>query len=113
MEIPVKKPKPKVNPRDLFLPKLPELAEQCPSCPFRSGNDLEFGEIIRKLCASGNVKFSPAVVRRARASITDEAKHVGDFSCHHTAYRDDMSLKDVREHRQCPGATRAFKESGQ
>lgn len=29
--------------RQLFLPKYRELAEQCASCPFKDGNDKEWG----------------------------------------------------------------------
>lgn len=107
------RPAPDFNPRQFFLPKLPELQEQCPSCPFREGNHEEFGGIVRKLCKVEGKSYHPGRTELARAIIREDAESFGDFACHHTVYNDDMSLKDLRERRQCPGATKWFKEAGE
>ncbi len=88
------------NPRDLFLPKLPELEEQCPSCPFREGNHEELSKIVRKLCVHEGVPYHPGRTEFARAMIREDAESQGDFSCHHTVYEDDMNLRPRSEYRQ-------------
>ena len=111
-------PAKKFNPRSLFLPKYPELEEQCPSCPFRDGNYDEFGAIVKKLQEvhpdHGVPSHVPLIVvsDMARLRIRDGAQTFGDFSCHHTVYNEDMSTKPQTEWRQCPGATEFFKDAG-
>lgn len=106
------------NPRSLFLPKLPELKEQCPSCPFRDGNDAEFGAIVQKFASlqahrhiDGEDLRAETLVARAR--VKADVEQMGDFHCHCTAYDDEMNVKPLSEHRQCPGATRYFVEAGE
>lgn len=106
-------PPPK-NPRLQFRPKLRELKEQCVSCPFRDGNDKEFGAICSKLVGGGTKKkVTKAQVAKARAQIRDEATRLGDFACHCTVYDADMNLKPHSERRQCPGATKHFIAAGE
>lgn len=98
-----------MNPRDLFIPKLPEMPLQCASCPFREGNDITWGIIVRKLAMFGGVGKPNAA--RARRLIRLETTRIGDFICHGTAYNADMSFRSAVEHRQCPGATKWFRGS--
>jgi hypothetical protein len=98
--------------RSLWRPKLKEVAKQCDSCPFRDGNDKEFGEYLTKLRNSfgfvGPAK--PFDILYARRQVTSERRFSGDFACHHTAYHPDMTPRDPSEHRQCPGASKLFRE---
>lgn len=102
--------------RSLWRPKLRELKEQCASCPFRKGNDVEFGGIVKKLLAKGGVPMTedfvppPQAIQNSRRLIKADLKHSGDFACHHTAYDAEMNLKPDAERRQCPGASKWFKE---
>lgn len=84
---------------------------QCPSCPFAKGNDKEFGAVMTKL-ARAHGEENPVPLSVSRAMVRMEISNMGgDFVCHFTAYNiDDMSLKPRTEHRQCPGATKWFKE---
>lgn len=102
-----------MNTRLLFLPKLAELSESCPSCPFRDGNDEAFGEMVRKLCIAFCGRYHKGAEEIARLRLRFEVSHRGDFACHHTVYDDDMSLRNEKDHRQCPGATAWFKKMGQ
>ena len=107
-----------MNPRSLFRPKHPQLKEQCVSCPFREDNDFEFAVIVRKLvkASSGETLTPRQLAGRttvARYSIREEAKTIGEFACHHTAYDADMKLRPESERRQCPGATAAFIAAGE
>lgn len=95
--------------RALFRPKLPELPEQCVSCPFRSGNDKEFSEICVRLAMTRPEDGPPAPVTVARARIRMETTLRGEFICHGTAYTRDMALRPQSDHKQCPGATKWFK----
>jgi hypothetical protein len=101
------------NPRKLFLPKLKAMPDQCVSCPFREGNDEEFGEIIRKLAASHNVSHGGGDVAFARELVHSDATKAGDFVCHLSAYTSEMELRPVEERRQCPGATAHFVAAGE
>lgn len=102
-------PEKKSNMRDLWTPKRPELGQQCPSCPFRNGNDREFGAIVEKL---NELYSADGTVEQVRFSVRRDAKSNGDFACHQTAYTETMDLKPESERRQCPGATAAFKAAG-
>ena len=99
----------KSNPRDLWTPKRSELAQQCASCPFRKGNDAEFGVIVDKL---NRLYSSDGTVEQVRFSVEHSLEHGGDFACHLTAYTETMGRRPPHEHRQCPGATAAFKAAG-
>jgi hypothetical protein len=102
-----------MNPRLLFRPKHAPLKEQCVSCPFRDGNDTEFAQVIQKLDPTLKGKKLLRHTLAARLRIRDEAKTIGEFSCHHTAYDADMNLRPERERRQCPGATTAYVAAGE
>jgi len=102
-----------VNPRSLFRPKLPQLKEQCVSCPFRNGNDAEFDEIIKKLDPRLKGKKLRRTAFVARLRIRAEAETIGEFACHHTAYDSEMRLRPESERRQCPGATQVFVQAGE
>jgi hypothetical protein len=100
--------------RGTWRPRLKELPNQCASCPFRTGNDKEFQGVVDRLKEKGiqatldvphNVDLS---VVRFGIRLGVEAH--GDFICHGTAYTKDMELRDRKEHRQCPGATKAYRE---
>jgi hypothetical protein len=90
-----------------WKPRLPA-AEQCASCPFRGGNDAEFGTIVAKLL--GKKKATKAQIKRARESVQHDVlvNMRPDFACHASAYRADMSVRPLNEHKQCPEATQAF-----
>lgn len=104
-----------MNPRLLFLPKFPEVSVQCPSCPFRSGNEKEFGEVLRKLTiANGDLsKMTKRKVCSARIQVYKDVEHRGDFMCHCSVYDENMKLKQKGEWRQCLGATEWFKKIGE
>lgn len=101
-----------LNPRQLWRPKRAQLEEQCTSCPFRDGNNVEFGAIVQRLCAIVGEPFSALNIESARQRIRAEATQFGDFICHHTVYNTDMSLKSDGAQRQCPGASATFVAAG-
>ncbi len=92
--------------RKLWRPKRPELPTQCASCPFRTGNDAEFGRIVARL-----LERAPTAVeiQYARLEVLKDLRHTGDFMCHGTVYTDDMCLQDETNWRQCPGASACFR----
>lgn len=96
--------------RQMWSPKRKEMREQCASCPFRTGNDAEFGEVIKRLCASAGERMTKATAPLARLRLMEETKVMGDFICHQSAYDKDMNLRAPEENRQCPGATRHYRE---
>ena len=98
--------------RQLFRPKLKELPEQCASCPFKDGNDKEWGDVHKRLAAASGVE-KPLDPRISRWKVRDEIINgfSGDFFCHGTAYNYDMTRRPMSEARQCPGATKLFVES--
>lgn len=100
----------KTDHRSLWQPKFPEVAQQCASCPFRTGNDKEFGEVIARL--REKLEMSPTVtandIRHARFCVRIDAEH-GDFVCHHTAYDAKMNQRPQADFRQCAGATAAYR----
>lgn len=105
-----KKPSP---PRRIgWRPRRPEVPEQCASCPFRTGNDAEWRAVVEKLRARLGLE-GPATATILRAGRYQVAQDVlggsGEFACHHTVYDARMDLRDPREHRQCPGASRLYR----
>lgn len=102
------------RPTELFMPKRQELKEQCKSCPFRQGNDFDFGEVLNKLRVTAGKKplkgwdlVSLSV--GAKEQIREEVKMNGEFICHHTAYEVSgkaLVKKEESSFRQCPGATK-------
>lgn len=104
------------NPRLLWSPKLKVMPEQCISCPFREGNDDEFGKICDRLNPELQ-RLSPKKralrIEMARFQLREETAHFGDLSCHQSAYNPDMTVKPYREHRQCPGAAKHFVSLGE
>ena len=74
----------------------------------------EFGVIIQKLVKEDRGEVLTGLelmmtTESARDSIKNDVERFGDFLCHQTAYNDDMTRKDLKEARQCPGATAYFK----
>lgn len=106
------------NPRDFWLPKQQELPEKCVSCPFREGNDEEFGAVCERLRDSEDNPFrgmpltKEDAVANARESIREQTARLGDFSCHCTVYNADMTQKPRSEWRQCPGASEHYRAEG-
>lgn len=103
--------------RQLWKPRRQELAEQCVSCPFRDGNTEAWMEILEKLRQSAppgtKVKKTPINKRdasRARVTVRMDCMTVGEFACHHSVYDTNMKTKPATEHRQCPGASKFFRE---
>ncbi len=111
-------PKPKISKsqiqaaRKFWRPRRPELAEPCVSCPFREGNDLEFGEIVRRLLRrnSPGERMTSEKVAQVRASVRQELKTSGEFACHGTVYDEHMRLKPREGHRQCAGAAQCYRQ---
>jgi hypothetical protein len=98
--------------RKLWLPRMKEADKPCKSCPFSDGNDKEFGAVIRALKKKhGMAHEDGATVAGARAQARHDVVFGGrqDFACHATAYGPDMEVRSRSEHRQCPGAARAYK----
>lgn len=99
--------------RALWRPKLEELSQQCASCPFRQGNNDSWGAVLKRLAKAFGEKLpNKARVTLARIQIMSETEACGDFVCHGTAYKPDMTLRDKSEHKQCPGASEWFKKHG-
>lgn len=107
-------PPPK-NIRLLWRPKLPEMAVQCASCPFRVGNHKEFGEVIQRLkIAHGQgSRITNNDIICARLTVLRDADSSGDFACHHSAYDENMKVRPQSEHRQCPGASGHYRAMGE
>lgn len=85
------------------------LPVQCASCPFRDGNNAEFAVIVnrlRKKAGMRQVLPTSKLVQQARSKVRVETAMIGTgrFACHHTAYDEDMNVRPLNEHRQCPGA---------
>ncbi len=102
------------NPRLMWLPRLPPMPEQCVSCPFREGNELEFRAVLTKLKNLGGSGLVVSLDQtiRAKEMIRREAIECGEFSCHQSAYDSKMRVKPYSEHRQCPGASSTFVQAG-
>lgn len=91
---------------------------QCLSCPFRKGNDAEFGAFMAKIRKLNNVpepktegdKFFATFF--ARDKVHKDIATLGDFLCHHTVYTPEMQMTDQEQWRQCPGASVAFRAGG-
>ena len=99
----------------MWTPKLRPVPQQCVSCPFLFGNDLEFVVVVNRLRVAQGMPpvQGEAIIPSswyARQQIKKDLEHSGDFACHHTVYDDRGRLKDPDGHRQCSGATKWFKE---
>ncbi len=97
--------------RKFWSPRNPVLPEMCASCPFREGNDAEFGAVVKRLAAAHGrldgrpVKVTKATVARARHRVKEGASRSGEFACHHTAYDSTPDMQPTPERRmQCAGA---------
>jgi len=101
--------------RKLWMPRTQE-ANQCKSCPFLEGNDKEFGSVVNALKKMNGLGLDDgATVNEARESIHEDVV-VGmrqNFACHVTVFGADMKMRPRDEHRQCPGASRAYKGESQ
>lgn len=99
--------------RALWRPKLPEAPAQCVSCPFHDGNDEALGKVLSRLSVKHGqpANMTPARIAFARAQVLSDIEHCGDFVCHGTVYGPGMELLPPSGRRQCPGATKRFKES--
>ncbi len=98
--------------RKLWLPKRPELTEQCASCPFREGNDAELGAVIGKLRDKFRVEgpVTLGAIEHARAEVRADLRFSGDFICHFTAYDlETGQRRPTTEARQCPGASKVWR----
>ncbi len=96
--------------RWMWQPKFPEVPVQCASCPFRVGNDKEFGEVLARLRSKFDMpgKITKADIGHARLRVRFDSDH-GDFVCHHTAYDAQMNQRPSTDFRQCAGATAAYR----
>lgn len=94
-------------PRPQWTPKRPEVPAQCASCPFRTGNNAEFGAVMSKLSKreGGDGKLTTGQLVGARIMIMDGCMTMGDFACHGTVYTPDMQKRPEHEWMQCKGAT--------
>ncbi len=97
------------NPRQMWRPKLPEVAVQCASCPFREGNDDEFRAVLKKML--GASVLTEEGLQDVRDEIKESLQYSGDFICHHTALKVGGELRPLQDRRQCPGATAWFRSS--
>lgn len=97
--------------RALWRPKIAELPTPCASCPFRVGNDAEFGGVVKRLRDAQGITgpCTKRIVGFARASIMMDTRARGDFACHGTAYDTEMEMRPAAELRQCPGAAKFYK----
>lgn len=96
--------------RKLWLPRMQEAGRQCDSCPFLKDNEKQFGEVVSALKKSGGFRdHEGATIDEARERAWETAVRHGEFACHVTAYGPGMDVRPRAEHRQCPGATRAYR----
>lgn len=97
--------------RACWLPRQPELPEQCVSCPFREGNDPEWSTIVTKLRKALGVRgpVTQEVLDHARAKARKDLEFSGEFACHLTVYDADMNRKPDNEGRQCRGASAIYR----
>lgn len=91
------------------------LPAQCASCPFRDGNDAEWGVVVNKLRKAHGlkpVKPGSHIIKHARKSVRLETAMKGSdqFACHGSAYDENMQIRPAKEHRQCPGAVEFMKQ---
>jgi hypothetical protein len=99
--------------RDLWKPRRPEAPTQCASCPFRDDNDEAFGAVVKALREKHGIT---APVRQgdiaiARFNVRLDVTKCGEFACHLTVYDPaTMEERPPGERRQCPGATRFYRE---
>jgi hypothetical protein len=105
-------PSKKFNPRSLWLPKRKEVCKQCASCPFKEGNDREFGVVAGKLLLKA--KPTKAQIKKVRDNVKADLARMGsgDFICHMTVLdiNDPYGKKKPEsEHRQCAGATKFWR----
>lgn len=98
----------------MWRPKFTEVSAQCASCPFKMGNNPEFGEVVNRLRRKDG-QAKPATVRevgQARLALMMEFEECGhgDFICHGTAYDRDMNQLPRGSFRQCAGASQWWQE---
>lgn len=94
-----------------WQPRIAGCEQQCASCPFRQGNNAEFGSIVERLRKAEGIrgKATRAIIGFARISLFMELETAGDFACHVSVYRPDMTMRDRKEWRQCAGATEVYR----
>lgn len=97
--------------RQFWMPRLRPMEQQCASCPFKDGNDKEFGAIHRRLAAAAGVPVHPVSVLTSRMRVRADIANApsGDFICHSSAYTPEMTRRPMTQARQCPGATEFYK----
>lgn len=97
------------------------IPEACASCPFRDDNNEEFLKKINALRlrhnleplddpdeaedADDHVRILDAI-DNVRYRIEEECERDPDFACHCSVYDENMNVRPVSDHRQCPGATK-------
>lgn len=101
--------------RKIWRPRRPELPSQCASCPFLKDNDAEFHVFfnrLRVLHGKKPVKSGSKMLKAARQIVRMDivTMGTGEFICHQTVYDQQMKMKPVSEHRQCPGAANFWRE---
>lgn len=102
----------KSNGRHLWRARLPEVEKQCKSCPFLKDNDKEFGAVVNAIKKKNGLPSEEGCnVRESRLNVVFDALLHGDLACHATAYGPNMELQPRSEHRQCIGASKAYKGS--
>lgn len=95
-----------IPPMARAIPKFPLLPVQCASCPFRSGNDEELGEVVRRLRKKWDMsqKVGPADIAHTRKMLRIDAYRAAEFLFHGSVYDAEMNERPRHEHRGCPGA---------
>lgn len=99
--------------RQMWIPKLKEVDEQCASCPFLANNDKEFVDVLQRISDHAKRgKICKARAEIARLKIKSEMSS-GDFVCRQTVYRKNYaSKKPEKDWRQCKGATDYWRAGG-
>lgn len=97
--------------KTLWRPKFCEMPEQCASCPFRIGNNAEFGAVVERLRAAEGIvgTLTKKIVGFARTALWMDAVRTGDFMCHCTVYDANMQIRPMADWRQCKGATHVYR----
>jgi hypothetical protein len=100
----------RIEARKLWEPRMDEVPVQCASCPFREGNHDEFGQIVARLHQAAN-KPPPERfdIGYSRIEVRKTAMESGELACHCTSYTANMGIAPYDQHRQCKGASEAYR----
>jgi hypothetical protein len=102
----------KKEPLPQWTPKRKEMSKQCASCPFKDGNNEEFGRVMKTLAVHHDIDPRTVDVDESRYLVRKDVESMGDFICHETAYDflNHMTMLPEARNKQCPGATKFHRD---